>query len=85
MTEQLIKAEIRVEKVYLCPHHPEITGFCDCRKPKHGLIVQALKEYKIDPMCSILTGDKERDILAGQNAGTGKNLYIQPLLKKGVF
>ncbi|RIJ46086.1 HAD family hydrolase [Maribellus luteus] len=85
MTEQLQINGIHVEKVYHCPHHPEITGSCTCRKPKPGLIVQALKEYPIDPERSVLIGDKERDILAGQNAGIGKNLYIQPLLKKGVF
>jgi len=85
MTEQLRTNGIHIEKVYHCPHHPEITGSCTCRKPKPGLIVQALKEYPIDPERSVLIGDKERDILAGQNAGIGKNLYIQPLLKKGVF
>ncbi|MFV0269293.1 MAG: D-glycero-alpha-D-manno-heptose-1,7-bisphosphate 7-phosphatase [Draconibacterium sp.] len=85
MTEQLRTNGIHVEKVYHCSHHPEITGSCTCRKPKPGLIVQALKEYPVDPERSVLIGDKERDILAGQNAGTGKNLYIQPLLKKGVF
>lgn len=85
MTEQLQKKGIHIEKVYHCPHHPEITGTCECRKPKPGLIVQALEEYNIDPKLSILIGDKERDILAGQNAGIGKNLYIQPLLKEGVF
>ncbi|MFV0590321.1 MAG: D-glycero-alpha-D-manno-heptose-1,7-bisphosphate 7-phosphatase [Draconibacterium sp.] len=85
ITEQLAAKGIHVEKVYHCPHHPEITGKCECRKPKPGLIVQALNEYDIDPKLSVLIGDKERDILAGKNAGIGKNLYIQELLKKGIF
>jgi D-glycero-D-manno-heptose 1,7-bisphosphate phosphatase len=31
----------------------------------------------------VLIGDKKSDILAGENAGIGKNLYIQDLLRTG--
>ena len=76
---------IKITKVYHCPHHPEITGECDCRKPKPGMILQAIERFKIDPVKSVLIGDKKRDILAGQRAGIGKNLYIQNLLVRGIF
>lgn len=81
MIRELATKGIPVEKVYHCPHHPEITGPCECRKPNPGLIVQAIEEYNIDPQASIMIGDSERDILAGKNAGLGKNLYIQTLLQ----
>lgn len=76
---------IKVEKAYFCPHLPEITGDCACRKPNPGMIVEAIKEYDIDPEQSVLIGDKERDLLAGEKAGIGKNLYIQDLLENGIF
>lgn len=73
---------IEIAKVYHCPHHPSISGKCDCRKPNPGMILKAIDEFNIDPINSILIGDKESDILAGENAGIGKNLYIQKLLSK---
>ena len=71
---------ISIAKVYHCPHHPDITGACNCRKPQPGMILQAAEEFSIDLENSVLIGDKKRDIQAGQNAGIGKNLYIQELL-----
>jgi len=85
MLEQFNSAEIKITKVYYCPHHPKITGECECRKPKPGMILQAIQQFNISPVNSILIGDKKRDILAGENAGVGKNLYIQNLLGTGIF
>ncbi len=85
MLEQFNSAGIKITRVYYCPHHPEITGECECRKPKSGMILQAIQQFNISPVNSILIGDKKRDILAGENAGVGKNLYIQNLLETGIF
>jgi D-glycero-D-manno-heptose 1,7-bisphosphate phosphatase len=46
------------------------------------MILQAIGEYKIDRVNSVLIGDKKSDILAGKKAGIGKNIYIQELLGK---
>jgi len=73
---------ISITKVYHCPHHPDYTGICSCRKPEPGMILQAIDEYNINPEESVLIGDKKSDILAGKNAGIGKSLYIQDVLKK---
>lgn len=67
---------IKITKVYHCPHHPDITGPCNCRKPKPGMILQAIKEFNINPSASVLIGDKKSDILAGENAGIGENHFI---------
>jgi D-glycero-D-manno-heptose 1,7-bisphosphate phosphatase len=83
MTNQLECYGIKIAKVYHCPHHPEITGECDCRKPKPGMILEAIHEFNINPSESVLIGDKKSDILAGENAGIGKNLFVQHLLEKG--
>lgn len=67
---------INISKVYFCPHHPEFTGNCTCRKPNPGMIIDAQKEFDIDLGESILIGDKESDIEAGKNAGIGRTILI---------
>ena len=69
MQNEFLKRDIRLQKVYFCPHHPDISGECSCRKPKPGMLLSAQKEFDIDMKNSILIGDKERDIEAGLNAG----------------
>jgi len=69
---------ITISKVYYCPHHPEISGSCTCRKPNPGMIKQAEKEFDLDIENSILIGDKISDIEAGKNAGIGLNILIAP-------
>jgi|FLOH01.1.fsa_nt_gi D-glycero-D-manno-heptose 1,7-bisphosphate phosphatase len=69
MVSQFAKSNIEIKKVYHCPHHPEVSGICNCRKPNPGMILDAAKEYDLDLKKSILIGDKERDIEAGLNAG----------------
>lgn len=67
-----------LDAVYYCPHHPD-KGFpeenprykidCDCRKPKTGMFLKAIRKFNIDPALSYMIGDSERDIQAGINAG----------------
>lgn len=71
---------IKITKVYHCPHHPEITGPCNCRKPKPGMILQAIKEFNVNPATSALIGDKKSDILAGENAGIGETHFINEFI-----
>ena len=52
-----------------CPHLPEITGPCLCRKPLPGLIFQACEDLGIEPGASWMLGDRERDVAAGLAAG----------------
>ncbi len=80
MVNKLDKKGIPIKKVYFCPHHPDFSGKCNCRKPEPGLILQAIKEFDINPEFSILIGDKETDLIAGKRAGIGKNLYINDLI-----
>jgi len=54
---------------FYCPHHPDFTGDCDCRKPKPGLLLQGIAKYDIDPSRSYFIGDRERDVAAGEAAG----------------
>ncbi len=76
MIKELKKQDITITKVYFCPHHPDFTGECECRKPNPGMILQAAKEFDIDLSESILIGDKESDIEAGKRAGVSININI---------
>lgn len=69
MIKEFEKNSVEIKKVYYCPHHPDITGECSCRKPKPGMLLEAAKEFNIDLKNSIIVGDKERDIESGLNAG----------------
>jgi D-glycero-D-manno-heptose 1,7-bisphosphate phosphatase len=73
MAEEFQKRGVRISKTYFCPHHPEITGPCDCRKPQPGMLLQASREFDLDLTDSILIGNNESDIKAGENAGLRKN------------
>lgn len=52
----------KIAKIYYCPHHPNEN--CECRKPKTGMIEQAVKDFKIDLSNAILIGDSDSDIQA---------------------
>ena len=64
----------KITKFYYCPHHKEgkvaeYAKDCDCRKPKPGLLLQAAKDFNIDLSQSIMIGDSDRDVEAGEAAG----------------
>ena len=82
MLSEFLKNGINIQKVYHCPHHPDFTGDCSCRKPKPGMILEAQSEYDLDLHKSVLIGDKESDIQAGQRAGVGNNIMFNESWEK---
>ena len=58
-----------IDAWYYCPHLPEITGPCSCRKPAPGLILRAAEEMGLDLARSWMVGDRVRDVEAGLAAG----------------
>jgi len=79
MIKEFEKENIKISKVYHCPHHPDFSSECECRKPNPGMIQQAKKDFNIDLSQSILVGDKNSDIEAGINA----RIKINHLVKTG--
>ncbi len=69
LTSELAAAGARVDALYLCPHHPDFTGPCACRKPQPGMLRQAAMAHGIDLNQSWFIGDTLSDIAAGQAAG----------------
>ena len=72
---------ITISGFYYCPHHPDFTGDCDCRKPKPGMLLKGIKDHNLDPAASYFIGDKFTDVEAADAAGiTGIKIDIdQPL------
>ena len=62
-----LKKDLNVDGIYYCPHLPEEN--CACRKPKTGLIDMAVMDFNIDIKNSLLIGDNDFDIAAGNAAG----------------
>lgn len=42
---------------------------CDCRKPKPGMLLQAVNDFNVDLKSSWMVGDGWRDVACGKNAG----------------
>lgn len=77
MNQRLEKEfQAHVDAFYYCPHLPEISGACDCRKPKCGLFLQAIKDFDIDPEISVSYGDSKRDEQASKAAGIKEFHYV---------
>lgn len=67
-----------IDDIYYCPHHPdkgyegeikELKIDCDCRKPKIGMVLKAVKDHNIDLDNSYMIGDSTLDIMMAKNAG----------------
>jgi D-glycero-D-manno-heptose 1,7-bisphosphate phosphatase len=77
MIAEFKKNGIIISKVCYCPHHPDVTGSCNCRKPEPGMILQAIEEFDLDIKECILIGDMESDLEAGRRAGIPEsNLHL---------
>jgi D-glycero-D-manno-heptose 1,7-bisphosphate phosphatase len=59
----------RVLASYMCPHLPEVTGSCECRKPGTLLFRRAAKEHDLDLARSWYVGDKLRDVRPATTLG----------------
>jgi histidinol-phosphate phosphatase family protein len=60
---------------YHCPHHPDISGRCECRKPGTQLYCLAADELGLDLTRSWWVGDRLRDITAATRFG-GRGLLL---------
>ena len=63
MLQLLAEHGARLDAQYMCPHHPDFTGPCECRKPGTLLYRQAIAAHGIDTTRSWMIGDKLRDVL----------------------
>ncbi|WNO60620.1 D-glycero-beta-D-manno-heptose 1,7-bisphosphate 7-phosphatase [Rheinheimera sp. MMS21-TC3] len=81
MKQQFADKGIKIDAVYYCPHHAEkgIAPYnidCDCRKPKAGMLQQAMRDFAIDPKQSLMLGDKSSDMQAAASAGIARKVLV---------
>ena len=74
LTDELRAAGVELSGIYVCPHAPE--EGCECRKPRPGLVRQALSVAGISAQRSVLIGDDKRDLEAGRAAGVRVALVL---------
>lgn len=68
--DDLLAAEhARIDATYVCPHFPDITGPCDCRKPGLKLYRDAVAEHGLDGSRSLFVGDRWRDVAPAGSFG----------------
>ena len=82
MGNELFKAGAPILHFYYCPHHKDGTVEryaidCNCRKPKPGMILQAIKDFDVDVEHSFLIGDSKRDVDAAEVAGVKGYLFTE--------
>jgi D-glycero-D-manno-heptose 1,7-bisphosphate phosphatase len=63
LDELLAQAGAHVDAHYWCPHLPDVTGPCECRKPGTLLYRRAAERFDIDLARSWWVGDRARDVL----------------------
>jgi D-glycero-D-manno-heptose 1,7-bisphosphate phosphatase len=59
----------RIDASFFCPHHPDVTGPCDCRKPGVLLFERAARELGIDLARSFWIGDRPSDVAPARRLG----------------
>jgi D-glycero-D-manno-heptose 1,7-bisphosphate phosphatase len=68
----LDEAGAPIDDTRFCPHHPDVTGPCACRKPATGMYLAAAADLGLDLRASYYIGDKLTDVLpALELAGQG--------------
>ncbi|MEO5341284.1 MAG: HAD-IIIA family hydrolase [Magnetococcus sp. MYC-9] len=64
---QRLQAAMPIDLILTCPHRQE--EGCGCRKPRPGLLEEAVRRLSIDAGRSFMVGDRSSDVVAGQALG----------------
>ena len=64
----------KIEEILFCPHHPQgsvakYAVTCDCRKPAAGMVEKVKSQYAIEPVDTLVVGDKIVDVELGRAIG----------------
>lgn len=74
--DALLAAEgVALDGSYHCPHHPDVTGPCDCRKPGTALYEAAAADLGLDLGRSVWIGDRWHDVAPARAFG-GRGLLV---------
>jgi D-glycero-D-manno-heptose 1,7-bisphosphate phosphatase len=82
MRARLQTAGVRLDAAEYCPHLADapVERYrvdCDCRKPKPGMLIRAIRALDIDASASFIAGDRLSDVEAGRAAGVGQCFLVR--------
>ncbi|MDF2412377.1 D-glycero-beta-D-manno-heptose 1,7-bisphosphate 7-phosphatase [Aeromonas sp. 1HA1] len=77
MDWSLADRDVDLDGIYFCPHHPDHSAPCDCRKPEPGMLLLAQQELGIDMSRSYMVGDKPSDLKAAASAKVGHKVMVR--------
>jgi D-glycero-D-manno-heptose 1,7-bisphosphate phosphatase len=80
------KKQIEILHVYYAPFHPDFSDSNnereeEWRKPRPGMINEAIRRYKLCPKKSIAIGDKETDMTAAKKAHIALRILVNSQCK----
>jgi D-glycero-D-manno-heptose 1,7-bisphosphate phosphatase len=67
LVSDLLDFGINVLAVYACKHHWNEN--CNCRKPKPGMLLEAMEQFEISAESTLYIGDEVKDSIAASAAG----------------
>jgi D-glycero-D-manno-heptose 1,7-bisphosphate phosphatase len=76
LDRELAREGLALDGTYFCPHHPDFTGPCNCRKPAHGMYLEAARELGLDLGASFFVGDRKKDVEPASAFG-GRGILVR--------
>ena len=76
LDELLAVHGLRLDATRFCPHHPDISGDCSCRKPATGMHREAAETLGLDSTRSFFVGDRVTDLLPALELG-GEGILVR--------
>ena len=76
LAELLASRGAHLDASYFCPHYPEVSGPCDCRKPGLKLFRDAQAALGIDFTRSFFVGDRLSDVEPARALG-GRGVLVE--------
>ena len=74
--DELLEREgARIDRSYFCPHHPDVSGRCECRKPGSKMFRDALRDFGESSSRAAYIGDRWRDVAVSKELG-GRGILI---------
>ena len=67
LVSELLDLGINILAVYTCKHHWNEN--CNCRKPKPGMLLEAMDQFEIESESTLYIGDEAKDSYAALSAG----------------